>query len=95
VLRELPAGTDEERLERAFRLCVARRPRAEELSVLAGLLAAQRAAFGSRPADAIVIAGQEALGSVEDPVVASVIEHAAWSSVAAVLLNLHETVTKN
>ena len=95
VLRELPAGTDEERLERAFRLCVARRPRAEELSVLAGLLAAQRAAFGSRPADAIVIAGQKALSSVEDPVVASVIEHAAWSSVAAVLLNLHETVTKN
>lgn len=39
---ELPEGTDAERLVRAFRLCTARRPTADELSVLAGLLAAQR-----------------------------------------------------
>ena len=93
VLRELPMGTDEARLERAFRLCVARRPRAEELSVLAGLLAAQRAAFELRPADAALIADRMPAGP--GAVTAAAAEKAAWSSVAAALLNLHETVTKN
>ncbi|MFM7039215.1 MAG: PSD1 and planctomycete cytochrome C domain-containing protein [Planctomycetaceae bacterium] len=93
VLQELPMGTDETRLERAFRLCVARRPRAEELSVLAGLLAAQRAAFELRPADAALIADRMPAGT--GAVTAAAAEKAAWSSVAATLLNLHETVTKN
>ncbi|MFM8478410.1 MAG: DUF1553 domain-containing protein, partial [Planctomycetaceae bacterium] len=93
VLRELPRGTDEARLERMVRLCVARRPRIEEFTVLAGLLAAQRVALEQRPEDAAMIAGPLPVG-VDDPSTA-VIERAAWTSVAAVLLNLHETVTKN
>ncbi|MFM7057856.1 MAG: DUF1553 domain-containing protein, partial [Planctomycetota bacterium] len=95
VLRELPGGSDAERLERAFRLSLARRPQPEELSVLAGLLAAQRAAFGSRPADAALIAGPADSGGGTEHSVEAATERAAWSSVAAVLLNLHETVTKN
>lgn len=95
VLRELPEGTDEARLERAFRLCTARRPRVEELSVLAELLAAQRAAFAQRPADAAMIAGAVSAITGGGESAAAAIEQAAWSSVAAVLLNLHETITKN
>ncbi|MFM8478466.1 MAG: PSD1 and planctomycete cytochrome C domain-containing protein, partial [Planctomycetaceae bacterium] len=66
VLRELPQGTDEARLERMVRLCVARCPRVEEFTVLAGLLAAQRVALEQRPEDAAMIAGPLPVG-VDDP----------------------------
>ena len=95
VQTDLPEGTDAERLGRAFRLCTARRPTADELSVLTGLLAAQRAAFLERPQDALAIIGGEADANLQNQPPAAIAERAAWCSAAAVLLNLHETVTKN
>jgi mono/diheme cytochrome c family protein len=71
--------TDEARLDLAFRLCVARRPKPEERRTLQKLLAQQLA--------------------VEDPACdapAGIDGHqfAAWTTVARVLLNLDETITR-
>ncbi|MEY2725157.1 MAG: hypothetical protein RLZZ458_1024 [Planctomycetota bacterium] len=92
---ELPKGTDSERLEKAFRLCTARQPNTDELSVLADLLADQRAAFIDRPQDALAVIGAEAGANIQNQHPSALAEQAAWCSTAAVLLNLHETVTKN
>ena len=49
VSSELPGAEDEEKLIRAFRLCVARPPRADELTILRSLLEQQRAARRGQP----------------------------------------------
>jgi hypothetical protein len=88
VLRE--ATGDEGRLTRAFRLCVARGPSAEELSVLREMLDRQRRRFaeaGAKPEE--LLAGQP-----EMPKGVAAGEAAAWVAVARVLLNLDETITK-
>jgi hypothetical protein len=84
------AATDEARLARAFRLCVARQPSAEELSVLKDTLDRQRRRFaepGAKPADLLA-------GPPELPKDVAAAEAAAWVAVARVLLNLDETITK-
>ncbi len=88
VLRE--AATDETRLERAFRLCVGRRPEKAEAQVLANMLAKERKRFaspGAKPEE--LLAGGPAL-----PVGRAPAEAAAWVAVARVLLNLDETMTR-
>ena len=69
VLREVPKS-DHERIDYAFRLCLARRPSAEESQRLNDLLAQQ-------------LAGEQKAKESE-----------AWTTVARVLLNLDETITR-
>jgi hypothetical protein len=88
VLRE--AATDEIRLERAFRLCVGRRPEKAEANVLANMLAKERKRFtapGAKPEE--LLTGGPALPAGSAPA-----EAAAWVAVARVLLNLDETMTR-
>jgi hypothetical protein len=87
LLRE--AATDEARLERAFRLCLGRKPKKAEEEVLANMLAKQRARFtatGAKPEE--LLAGGPPLPE------SAPAEAAAWVAVARVLLNLDETMTR-
>jgi hypothetical protein len=82
--------TDAERLTYAFRLCVARKPSQAELEVLAEMLARQRRRFavpGAKPEE--LLAGRPELPRSVLPA-----DAAAWVTVARVLLNLDETITR-
>jgi hypothetical protein len=87
------AGSDPSaRLDRAFRLALARPPRAEEVAVLTQLLVEHRRQYQSDPA-----AARALLGIGDEPVPAGLdpTELASWTSVMRVILNLHETITRN
>jgi hypothetical protein len=68
-----------------FRLCVSRRPGANELDQIVALFTQQFARFKADPPAARDLAGK-AIGDAA--------EIAAWTVVANVLLNLDETLTK-
>jgi hypothetical protein len=74
----------------AFRLCLARAPRDAELKVLTDFYGKQRARFEKGTADPGAVAGVDA----NTPDAARVKELAAWTTVARLLLNLDETITK-
>jgi hypothetical protein len=79
------------RVERAFTIVTARAPSDDERAVLIEAFEREYARFTSDPAAA------EALLSIGDsprPGDIDAAEHAAWTIVASVLLNLSETVTK-
>jgi mono/diheme cytochrome c family protein len=80
IVREEP-GDDAAKLRHAFRLCLAREPSERELSRLASFLARQRSDFAARPDEAKAI-------SPAAP------ERAPWVTVARVLLNLDEFITR-
>jgi hypothetical protein len=86
------AATDEAKAEYGFRLCVSRAPSAQEVAALVAAFRRERDRFARAPQLAReLVAGvkrwQPAAGT--DPVAL-----AAWFSVANVLLNLDETITK-
>jgi hypothetical protein len=89
--RALEAKDDGTRLDRAFRLVLARLPGDEERAVLLSGLARLRKEFAARPDDAtkLLKVGESKRNEALDPV-----EHAAWASLALALLNLDETVTR-
>jgi hypothetical protein len=78
-------------LARMFRKVLTRAPAADELKTLEDLLAKHRAKYKADPkaALALVSVGQSPVPKDVDPA-----ELAAWTSVARVLLNLHETITR-
>ena len=80
IFREA-SSNDAGRLAYAFRVCVAREPSARELARLRALLESQRDDLASKPAEAAAI-------SPTAP------DRAAWVTVARVLLNLDETITR-
>jgi hypothetical protein len=86
------AGDDGERLRWAFLEVLSRPPSDREAAILRRTLARERARYASDEAAALAY-----LGVGESPRDASrpPAEHAAWAQVAAVLLNLSETVTRN
>ena len=99
VLRE--AGPEPEaRAVHAFRLCTARRPSATEVAPLLRFYRDQAARFAVDGAAAQAVAGRSAEDHRGDPAgddgrgANTIIEKAAWSMVANVVLNLDETVTK-
>ncbi|QDV74718.1 Planctomycete cytochrome C [Botrimarina mediterranea] len=75
---------DEARIETAFLLCVGRKPRAEELTVVLDYLQSVRSGIDAGAIDAVAIVGDEAAGS----------DTAAWMLVARCVLNLDETITR-
>ena len=90
----LDGGADDDdpgRLTHAFRLCVCRVPTAAELTVLTATLNKQRDRFAAEASKPILLAGE--LKSYPDGTTPA--EAAAWVSVARVLLNLDETLTKD
>jgi hypothetical protein len=88
VLREVPAGDVPPRVELMFRLCLSRRPSDNERAVLANFAWRQLEAFRGAPQDA------KRLAPAELPPPADVVEAAAWTAVARVLLNLDEFITR-
>jgi len=92
--RVLALGGDstDSRLEFAFQQVLTRSPRPEEIKLLTALLEKHRQEFAADKASAeqLLKVGDLASPSSLDPV-----ELAAWTSVSRVLLNLHETITRN
>jgi hypothetical protein len=85
-------GDDEERIVWAFTSATARVPDEREVGVLTRALERERAHYAVDEAAARALLAQgESLRDEALPVA----EHAAWTRVAALLLNLSETVTKN
>jgi hypothetical protein len=84
-------ATTGERMNYALRRAVGRTPEAREAEVLALLWERHRAQFAAQPesAAALLRVGESPL-----PEGADAIELAAWTSVARVILNLHETVSR-
>jgi phage shock protein A/mono/diheme cytochrome c family protein len=90
----LTAGgsTTPERLEFAFRQVLVRSPRPEEAQTLSALVEKHRAEFAAdRPAAEKLLK----VGDLSSPANLDPAELAAWTSVCRVLLNLHETITRN
>ena len=85
-------GDDAAKLRWAFAEATARPPRDPEAGILAAALRRERARYAAQPKAALAYLG--AGESPRDPRLAPA-EHAAWSQIAATLLNLSETVTRN
>ena len=81
-----------ERIDFAFRQTLTRAPRQEEAKLLADLLAKHEREFG---ADKAATEKLLAVGDLKSPSSLDAAELAAWTSVCRVLLNLHETITRN
>jgi cytochrome c553 len=89
MLREA-AASDEARVVRGFRICTSREPAEKERDVLVALARDARREFEAAPERAKERAGGAMAADELDPV-----EVAAWTSVASVLLNLDETLTRH
>ncbi len=89
--------SDGERVAYAFRLCTSRKPTADEIGVLVGLLNKQEQRVADGWVDAQEFAGLHGPAkSLRDllPPGATPTQLAAWTAVARVILNLDETITK-
>ena len=82
--REL--GSDLERIDYAFRLCMARSPDQKEIQRLFSFLSRQQQLFASEP---------KAAQALIDEQISNGPQRAAWTNVCSVLLNLHEFITRN
>jgi hypothetical protein len=80
------ADDNEQRLRYAYLLCFARGPESYELNRLLKYFDQQRSDFGAAPEDASKVAGEVAGDDLA--------EAAAWTSLARVLMNLDEFITR-
>jgi hypothetical protein len=87
-----PGASADDRIRLAFRLATARPPRAGELAVLRDVLDGDLARFRRDPGAAVKLlsVGESPRNPELDPA-----EHAAWATVASVILNLDEVLNKN
>ena len=85
-------STVESRIKYAFRLATARLPDQDETAAIASLFSEQLGEFQGDPAAANDLLG---VGSFQHDRALDPAELAAWTTVATVLLNLDETVTKS
>jgi len=90
----LTAGgaTPAERLAYAYRRALSRAPRPEEEQLLLPLLEKHLAEYRADPEAARKLVS---VGTSPSPTPLDPVELAAWTSVTRVLLNLHETITRN
>ncbi len=91
VLREVH-GSLESRLNRAWQLALQRDPRPDEVKTIRDLLVRDIKEYRANPAAARALLG---VGLAPLPDDLDPAEVAAWTHVARVLLNLHETVTRS
>ncbi len=82
------AGTDDARMEHAFRLCLGRQPSPPERQRLLKLLNQELRALEKSPDEAAAIVNRR----VDDKT--DLAQLAAWTTVSRVLLNLDETITR-
>ena len=88
VLHERPDASNPERIEHAFRLCLAREPQPAEKDRLERLLATQLDDFSTNPSEAFEILTLPTAKGTDLP------KTAAWTMVAAVIMNLDEFITR-
>ena len=89
LIRE--AETTDARIERAFALSTARKPNPREFEILKKTLESQLQRFKSDPAKAdqfLKIGESKRDGSIDKT------EHAAWTVISQMILNLDETLTR-
>ena len=86
-----PGGQDEARIASMFARATGRLPKPEESKILLGMLAKHRKEYSEKPDEAKKLL---AVGEVKVPADTNPIELAAWTSVCRVVLNLHETITR-
>jgi hypothetical protein len=91
ILREAPAGTAE-RIRFAYRTALSRDPREEESDLLAEILTRHLAEF---EADGESAASLIDVGERPVPGDLAAAELAAWTSVARIIINCHEFITRN
>ena len=89
VLREAP-GHDAVRVERAFRLALARPPTGAETSRLMSLLSQARAYYAANPEEAQKLAGTAKHTNDTKPG-----EVAAWTAMTRIVMNTDEFITRN
>ncbi len=96
ALRTLREGgcMDADRLVYAFRRCLSRMPTAEESAELLSLLEKEQKRFEQPDAKPWDLAADDPAHPPELPAGATSAQAAAWTTVARVLLNLDETITK-
>lgn len=85
------ASSDLERLTFGFRAATSRTPRADELAVLETILAAQRLEYAASRESALALLAHGESSREEG---LDVVEHATWTIVANLLLNLDEAITR-
>jgi hypothetical protein len=85
------ANSDKDRVVLAYRLAMARAPKAAEVSVLLKLHDSQLAAYRANQESALKLLG---VGEAQRNDRLNAAELAAWTMVASAILNLDETVTK-
>jgi mono/diheme cytochrome c family protein len=83
--------SDDQRIERAFRLVLARKPKAEELDVLRGGLKRLRGQYSANPAAAKKLL---AVGESKRNEKLDVTAHAAFTGLCNLIMNLDEALTK-
>src|SRR5262249_33942988 len=81
-----------ERLQFAFQQVLTRQPAADGVAVLTDLLEKHRREFTADKASAEKM---QTVGDLKAPPDIDAAELAAWTNVCRVLLNLHETITRN
>ncbi len=86
VLKE--AGSDDERIVRAFRYCLSRSPSVEEKQRLRKLLNDEMTALKNTPEEVKRIVGSRSSENTD------VAQLAAWTTVSRVILNLDETISR-
>ncbi len=86
------AETDAARIDWAFRQAVSRTPNDAERTQLLALLTRHRTAYQAEPTSAEALL--KSSGEAPIPADLPAPELAAWTSIARVLLNLHETITR-
>jgi len=86
-----PLARDETRLDEAFNLATARLPDARERGVLLGRLKKLRAEFA---ADPVAARDLSRTGEAPRPAALDAGEHAAWTALCLLVLNLDETLSK-
>jgi hypothetical protein len=92
ALRAMAAGrTDDERLNQIFSLALSRSLKSRERESLASFLSDVRARIASKADDP---AKMDAVGLSPVPEGVDIAELAAWTNVARVVLNLHESITR-
>jgi hypothetical protein len=91
IVREGGKGT-EQRLQYAYRRALGRNPQAAEVTVLSELYERHRKQY---QADNSATLAAISVGDYPVPKDLDAAELAAWTSVTRVLLNLHETITRN
>ncbi len=86
------APSDSARITNAFRFATAHDPAKAEAKILTARLAKLRAEFTADPAAAAELS---ATGEAPRPTTIPPVEHAAWTTICLLLLNLDETLSKS